>query len=82
MTELKETKKNNILLLPNQEHVNISFVYDRAFFNIFHFQDYHIRSYGANEPIEDPAIYKGDIALQGSNEIEHDESVLDILGKI
>lgn len=76
MTELKETKKNNILLLPNQEHVNISFVYDRAFFNIFHFQDYHVRTYGKNEPIEDPEVYKGDIPLQGSNELQNDESDL------
>ena len=78
MSQLKVTSKNYIIDILNQDKLNVSLLYDRSFFSLFHFQDFHVNSYGENEPIG--VTTKKGVIKQGSMDL--DESDLSIATEI
>lgn len=78
MSQIKVTSKNYIIDILNQDKLNVSLLYDRSFFSLFHFQDFHVNSYGENEPIGETT--KKGMLKQGS--VDLDESDLSIATEI
>tara|TARA_Y100000389_G_C17468392_1_gene527872 strand:- start:108 stop:965 length:858 start_codon:yes stop_codon:yes gene_type:complete len=77
MTELNETEKYYILKIKNQDKLNVSQVYNRHFFELFGFTDFHVNHFGDSEPLQEPTSKKQP-PLQGSISLEEDESDLSI----
>ena len=78
MTELNETEKYYTLKIKNQDKLNVSQVYNRHFFELFGFTDFHINSFGENESLQETVSKKKQPPLQGSISLEEDESDLSI----
>ena len=49
--EFKKTGENYIITIPNKDSINLSLVYNRQFFELFDFRDFHVNSFGENVPV-------------------------------
>jgi len=85
LTEFKKTDKNFIMVIPNNERFNISLVYNRHFFELFDFHDFHVNSFGENIPIITNNTNKSSTSsgvLQGSRDLDESDDDLQIATKI
>jgi hypothetical protein len=80
---LKITDVNFLITIPNNENINVSVVYNRDFFGLFDFENYHVHSFGIDIPIES----ESDTSVQHQRSIDLDENdddlqiATEILGK-
>jgi len=69
MSIFKKNDENFTITIPNNENINISLVYNRAFFGLFDFEDYHVNSFGKDvQIISDQLSYKERIDLDESDD--------------
>jgi len=85
--EFKKTGENYIITIPNKDSINLSLVYNRQFFELFDFRDFHVNSFGENVPVvgKTPVSKKSTDVYQGSRDLDEDETDLiiasELLGK-
>jgi hypothetical protein len=69
MSIFKKNDENFTITIPNNENINISLVYNRAFFGLFDFDDYHVNSFGKDvQIVSDQLSYKERIDLDESDD--------------
>ena len=83
MSLFKTTDKNFLITIPNNDNINVSVVYDRHFFGLFDFEDYHVNSFGKNIPIgSEPLSSKSSIPYQGNADLDESDDDLQIATEI
>ena len=82
--EFKKTDENYIITIPNKDSINLSLVYNRHFFELFDFRDFHVNSFGENVPVvgKTPVLKKTSDIYQGSIDLDENEDDLEIATKM
>lgn len=77
--EFKKTDKNYELIISNKDTINLSLVYNRQFFELFGFHDFHVNSFGENEPVMGDTVVSDDMSDLYQGSLDLDETDTDLI---